>query len=160
MSDRIALMEAGRILQLGTPAELYERPASLTVARFIGTPTINLLPAEIDATGRVTLQGMETGIIAPAQAAGAATLGLRPEDLRIARTGIRAQVERAEHHGADRYVTLRPEGQPDLRLTLRQSISDEIGTGTVTLGFSGARAHLFGADGARLDCRFAERVSA
>ncbi len=46
MSDRIALMSEGRIEQLGTPDELYGQPATLTVARFIGTPSINLLPVE------------------------------------------------------------------------------------------------------------------
>ena len=48
MSDRVAMMDAGRILQLGTPSELYARPANLKVAQFIGSPAINLLPGEVD----------------------------------------------------------------------------------------------------------------
>ncbi|MGG2475090.1 ABC transporter ATP-binding protein, partial [Rhizobium sp. BR5] len=61
MSDRIALMSEGRIEQLGTPDELYRKPATLTVARFIGTPSINLLPVEIDAEGKVTAFGRDLG---------------------------------------------------------------------------------------------------
>jgi len=62
MSDRIALMEGGRILQLGTPAELYERPDSLAVARFIGTPAINTVPATIDGGGQVGVFGYRLGV--------------------------------------------------------------------------------------------------
>ena len=47
MSDRISMMDSGRILQLGTPAELYEHPQNVKVASFIGSPAINLLPARV-----------------------------------------------------------------------------------------------------------------
>ena len=47
MSDRVAVMQEGRILQLGTPSEIYTRPANLEVARFVGSPRINLIPGEV-----------------------------------------------------------------------------------------------------------------
>src|SRR5690349_22256602 len=53
MSDRVAMMDNGRILQLGRPDDLYARPANIKVAQFIGTPAINLLPARSSANGSV-----------------------------------------------------------------------------------------------------------
>ena len=153
MSDRVALMEAGRILQLGTPAELYERPRSLAVARFIGTPAINLIPVEI-AAGRAVAFGRDLGLKVQQGANGPATLGIRPEDLCVVSgAGFPARVVRSEHHGADRYVTLDLAGEGSLSLILRQR-ADEAplpgADGLVALGFSAERAHLFGADGERL----------
>jgi len=162
MSDRIALMEGGRILQVGTPAELYERPASLAVASFIGTPAINLLPAEINAAGQVHAFGRALGLVARSGPDGSATLGLRPEDLHIARDGIAARILRAEMHGADRYLTLQVEASTPTTLTLRQATGADAGIdadGRVTLGFTASRAHLFSANGARLDHSAQERVA-
>ncbi|MDQ0511558.1 ABC transporter ATP-binding protein [Ancylobacter amanitiformis] len=163
MSDRVALMEAGRILQLGTPAELYERPASLSVARFIGTPAMNLLPVEIDGAGRISGLGRDLGLEAPQGKRGPATLGLRPEDLRFVANGSPARILRTEHHGADRYVTLEILDRSAPTLTLRQRADEEPipgADGTVALGFHAGRAHLFGADGARLVLRARRQVAA
>jgi multiple sugar transport system ATP-binding protein len=51
MSDRVAMMDSGQILQLGTPSELYGRPANVKVAQFIGSPAINLLPGSVGSNG-------------------------------------------------------------------------------------------------------------
>ena len=161
MSDRIALMDAGEIAQLGTPSELYERPANLTVARFIGTPQMNLLPVEIAPGGTVMLFGRPTAL-AVRSAPGPATLGLRPEDLRLARTGWPAKVLRIEPHGADRYLTLELPGTGAGRLVLRQYAGAEVipGDGQVHVDFAPARAHLFGADERRREvAQRAEQVA-
>ena len=71
MADRIVVMDRGRIAQVGTPLDLYHRPANLFVAGFIGTPAMNLLPA-----------GLVGG-----QAPGVVTVGIRPEHLRLADAG-------------------------------------------------------------------------
>ena len=163
MSDRIALMEAGRILQLGTPMELYERPASLAVARFIGSPSINLLPVEIDAHGKIAAFGRDLGLVTAPAHRGSALLGLRPEDLRITRKGISARVLRREMHGADRYLTLEIDGEALAPITLRQTAGSEHQIDAderVMLGFDQTRAHLFAADGARLDYTVREPVPA
>jgi multiple sugar transport system ATP-binding protein len=57
MSDRVAMMDNGTILQLGRPSDLYARPVNLKVAQFIGTPAINLLPATAGSDGMVELFG-------------------------------------------------------------------------------------------------------
>ena len=163
MSDRIALMVGGRIEQLGTPAELYERPATLAVARFIGTPTINLLPVEIASSGRLSAFGAEIGLAASPQTAGPATLGLRAEDLALARTGMRARILRSELHGADRYLTLALDADDGLRLTLRQGADApaEAGAdGLVRVAFRANRAHLFDGAGRRIACNALEKVPA
>jgi ABC-type sugar transport system ATPase subunit len=84
LADRIVCLDAGRIAQAGTPGDLYERPATLFVASFIGSPQINLLPAE--AAGRVLRladgQSLTLPESAPAFAAPRKVVaGLRPEDL-------------------------------------------------------------------------------
>jgi multiple sugar transport system ATP-binding protein len=85
MGDRIAILEAGRLQQVGAPLEVYERPANAFVAGFIGTPPMNLLDARVSEDG-ARLRGDGFDLPVPAAhrgvAAGAAVvLGIRPEDL-------------------------------------------------------------------------------
>lgn len=154
MSNRIALMSEGRIEQLGTPSDLYQRPASLTVARFIGSPAINLIPVEIAANGSVSAYGKPLGIGASGSRAGqVATLGVRAEDLAPAATGLKVQIERIEMHGADRFVHTSLLDDSSHRITLRLGASDPLPSGddgVFTLAVKADRAHLFSADGQRL----------
>ena len=90
MGHRIAVLNAGRLQQLGTPIELYEQPANLFVAQFIGSPPMNLLPVEVISPDQVLLAGKR--VAADPALAGLVegcigqqlTLGLRPERLRLA----------------------------------------------------------------------------
>ena len=91
LADRIVVLSAGNIEQVGAPLELYERPANLFVAKFIGSPAMNIIPATITATGSqttVTLTGgmsVTLDIATDASEKGKqASFGVRPEDLRIA----------------------------------------------------------------------------
>ena len=91
LADRIVVLSAGRIEQVGPPLELYERPANLFVAKFIGSPAMNIIPATVADAGAsttVTLTGGKSvtlDIATPAAAKGAkASFGVRPEDLRLA----------------------------------------------------------------------------
>ncbi|WP_242220370.1 ABC transporter ATP-binding protein [Shinella zoogloeoides] len=90
LADRIVVLSAGHIEQVGPPLELYERPANLFVARFIGSPAMNIIPAKITAAGETTaleLTGGRTcgvGIATAASEIGkTASFGVRPEDLEI-----------------------------------------------------------------------------
>jgi sn-glycerol 3-phosphate transport system ATP-binding protein len=106
MADRVILLSAGRIEQNGTPVELYETPANIFVARFIGTPPMNLLPLAAGAGGAV-IAGTLGPAVAPAELSGA-TLGVRPEHVALGReTGVEAQVETLEYLGADSLITCR-----------------------------------------------------
>ena len=87
LADRIVVLNAGRVEQVGPPLELYRRPASLFVARFIGSPTMNTISASLVTHGdkaavrlkdRTIMLGTEA---VPELRAGVATVGIRPEDL-------------------------------------------------------------------------------
>ena len=96
MADRIGVMSEGALMQLGTPREVYEQPKSAYVAGRLGTPSINLVPAELMADQSP-----------PAQAR---TVGLRTEHIRISPTdgpGPRARVHWVEHLGDQNHVHLR-----------------------------------------------------
>jgi multiple sugar transport system ATP-binding protein len=154
MADRIAVMQAGEILQLGTPEAVYRDPADLRVATFIGSPRINLLPATVGEDGVVRLEGAATPLASPAR--GAATLAVRPEDWRIASPGLAARVAHVEFLGDHELLHLDAAGtglvmraEPDLRVAAGELLS---------LAFDPARALLFGTDGRRLP--LAQRASA
>ncbi|MGH3166129.1 MAG: ABC transporter ATP-binding protein [Trebonia sp.] len=91
MGDRIAVLDDGVLQQYGTPGELYTRPASLFVARFIGSPEMNLYEAAVDPSGalvlgsqRLMLDAVPAGVSAAAQPGGTVVVGIRPEDLTLA----------------------------------------------------------------------------
>ncbi len=97
MADRIICMREGRIEQVGSPNELYHRPASLFVAGFIGSPPINLIPGEVrDGALRVGDTALPlTG------AKGGVTLGLRPEHLAFGETGMAGRIAQTEPMGRE-----------------------------------------------------------
>jgi sn-glycerol 3-phosphate transport system ATP-binding protein len=106
MADRVILLNAGRIEQNGTPADLYEAPANVFVARFIGTPPMNLLSLE-SGTGGAVIGGTSGPAVASADRA-AGMLGVRPEHITLDRdTGVDARVEGVEYLGADSLLTCR-----------------------------------------------------
>ncbi len=82
MSDRVAVMMHGELHQVAPPQQIYHDPASLAVAEFIGSPKINLLPAQLRADGRVEALGQAVPLAIAGQP-GPVTLGLRPETLEL-----------------------------------------------------------------------------
>ena len=108
MGDRIAVLKDGDLQQVGTPRDLYEAPANVFVAGFIGSPAMNLFPAEI-VSGGVQF-GTDVAKV-PADVTKAATdknvtVGVRPEDLDISSNGkgIKVVIEVVEELGADGYL--------------------------------------------------------
>jgi len=95
LADRIVVMNAGQVAQVGTPAELYDRPRSLFVAGFIGSPAMNFLRGRLrpGAAGAPVAFEADDGTVLPMGDASAApagrevTLGVRPEHLALAQTG-------------------------------------------------------------------------
>ena len=108
LADRIVVLEFGKIAQVGTPKELYLKPANLFVAQFIGSPRMNVMPASS----------------VPSWGAGAAQVGVRPEHLTIGDGPLSGKVDVIEYLGAESYVivdcgdagsvTLRVAGESDL----------------------------------------------
>ncbi|MFI0395524.1 ABC transporter ATP-binding protein [Paracoccus jiaweipingae] len=92
LADRIVVLAHGGIAQVGAPLDLYRDPRTEFVARFIGSPAMNLLPAQIATTGAATVVTLGSGLGATVPVPSTPTdrgldvnLGIRPEDLRIAR---------------------------------------------------------------------------
>ena len=97
MADRIGVLDHGRLVQVGAPRQVYERPANIYAARRLGSPQINLLPA-----GSLGLTNLPPGT---------ETVGVRPEDIRIGHAGGRpARVSAIEHLGVETIVLLEIDG--------------------------------------------------
>ncbi len=112
-ADKVVVMYDGQIVQIGTPAELFERPSHTFVGYFIGSPGMNLLPAQIDGS-RVSL-GTDTIALdySPKVAAGAKTeLGIRPEFIRLGREGMHVRVNKVEDIGRQKIVRAEFAGRP------------------------------------------------
>ena len=125
MADRIAILRDGRLLQCGTPEDVYQRPADRFVANFIGT--MNFIAGQIDGTARFTAPGID--LPAPGVAPGRAVLAIRPEDVALAGpgTGIPARLRDIAYHGLDRvlHVTLSASDTPvQLRIPATQAAPD------------------------------------
>lgn len=125
LGDRIALLDRGRLLQCGTPREIYERPVHRDVAAFVGSPPMNLLASKLWQTESGPMMGIASGkewsipnAAAPSRwpESGLVFLGLRPEDITVARDSADAAwpyhlvadawVARVEFNGADVLATL------------------------------------------------------
>ena len=148
IADRMAIFMEGRIVQVGTPHEVFARPASVAVAAFVGTPPMNLLPARARAGGLTV--GDVPVELAHALAPGTElTLGVRPSDLRLAPAGIPARVDFVEDFGDSAIVNLDCAGR---RVKLRAGEAPALAEGaTVHLAFAPGAAHLFdAASGTRL----------
>jgi multiple sugar transport system ATP-binding protein len=159
MSDRVAMMEAGHILQLGTPDELYGRPASIQVAQFIGSPTINLLPARTGRDGIVELSGKPLPIRSGLPEGSAVTLGIRPEALQPAaaarqasRPAVAARLRRSEHLGSEKILHFDVPDMPGVVVTSRVTAAVRDGElDTTELTFEPGACHLFDSAGKRID---------
>ncbi|MBN8892141.1 MAG: glycerol-3-phosphate ABC transporter ATP-binding protein [Acetobacteraceae bacterium SCN 69-10] len=150
MSDRVALMQAGRILQIGKPRTMYDDPASLAVAQFLGSPRINTLPGTVDE-GRVVVEGLRLPVHPAAADGTGVTVGLRPETLRLTPAGpLFAAVEHLESLGADSLLHTRCGATP-LVARVPAAAADGLRPGeAVRFEADWPAALLFTAEGARL----------
>jgi multiple sugar transport system ATP-binding protein len=108
MADKIVVLNSGDIEQYGSPLELYERPANLFVAGFIGSPAMNLIAAKpIDGGARIGGYEVPIDRSAAGKATGDITVGVRPESWRIVgpdENGLPIKITMVEELGADAYV--------------------------------------------------------
>ncbi|WP_368643132.1 ABC transporter ATP-binding protein [Castellaniella ginsengisoli] len=111
-ADQVLVMARGRVVQQGTPEDLFERPRHTFVGHFIGSPGMNLLPVEGRADGGLWLDGLSLG--RPASAAlpaGPLTLGIRPEYLSLSSEGgagsVPATVTHVRHVGTSQLLSAR-----------------------------------------------------
>ncbi len=133
MADKIVVLNAGNVAQVGSPLELYNNPDNVFVAGFIGSPRMNLLDGEL------------------AQKRNAATIGIRPEHLRLSKDqgDWRGTVNVAEHLGSDTFLHV----NMDNGTVITARADGEFGVhhgDTVFMTPDPARIHRFGADGLAL----------
>ena len=161
MATRLAVMDQGAILQLGTPTEVYERPASIVVAQFIGSPGINLVPALVGAGGRVELTGRALPVRLPVAPGSAVTIGLRAESLRMHRENgdceIACHFKRRENLGSESILHYSAEAGGTAQILCKVGHEDVAtleslcaGEAT-TLYFAPASCHFFDAKGLRVE---------
>ena len=152
MADRVILMRAGTIEQNGTPAELYQQPASLFVARFVGGAPMNLLTLDDGPEGAV-LAGSGAHVVLPQTGGRGRVLGLRPEDV-VVETGelpgrLHGRVTALEYLGADALVTCQVAERP-IVARCRGALAPAIGA-EISLAWNASAAHVFdAADGRRV----------
>ncbi|MCY7389481.1 MAG: sn-glycerol-3-phosphate import ATP-binding protein UgpC [Burkholderiales bacterium] len=108
LAQRMIVMNAGRAEQIGAPMEVYDNPASMFVAGFIGSPAMNFLPGKVKGSVLELADGVSVpisvGIIEKVKDGDAITLGVRPEHFAVTDAGMPFRVENAEALGADYLV--------------------------------------------------------
>ncbi|WP_201832308.1 ABC transporter ATP-binding protein [Microvirga zambiensis] len=161
LADRIVVLNGGRIEQVGTPLELYHRPANLFVAGFIGSPQMNFIECRVAGTGpdEVLVDLPSGGTLAvPALPDGirpgdSVTLGVRPDHVRIGPEGtLTGRVELVEELGENHLLYVDVGG--GRRLTIREpgDARHMVGS-TVTLDLARESCHLFRSSGEVLPSR-------
>ncbi|SMX25781.1 ABC transporter ATP-binding protein [Boseongicola aestuarii] len=146
LADKIVVLDFGKIAQVGTPRELYERPGNLFVAQFIGSPKMNVIPCRTSGHS-YSLEGGRDGDYRGDR--DALHLGIRPEHVEIAEAGegaLDGTIDVVEYLGADCFVILDcgPMGQ----MTVRVSGETQLKSGErVGLVFPRERLHFFDKEG-------------
>lgn len=139
MADRVVLLNGGRVEQIATPFEIYQRPGTLFAAQFIGSARMNILELE---QGRIA--GSSVAVTPPA---GAVRLGLRPEDI-VLGSGPSFVVEKTEFTGADLLLHARVGSQ---MLAVRAQGKHALAVqGEVQLSWNPANLHWFDEHGRRI----------
>lgn len=117
ISDRIAVMFGGRIAQFDAPSAIYRAPATLDVARFVGSPTINCLKARIETPIRVRAGDITVAAALPCPVASEVTMAVRPEHISVrpaSAGGSAWTIQRFEDHGNDGLIHLENAGRQPL----------------------------------------------
>lgn len=149
LADRIVVLDYGKIAQVGSPRELYERPENLFVAQFIGSPKMNLMPC-VTESGSYRLEGGRGGAFAGGHPA--TQVGIRPEHIRLGAPGegqCDAVVDLIEYLGADSYLVVDAGSLGKLTIRLVGDNPHPVGE-TLGLIFDPAHLHFFDQDGQRV----------
>jgi multiple sugar transport system ATP-binding protein len=160
LADRIVVLNAGRVEQVGSPLDVYERPGNLFVAGFIGSPKMNFLKTSVESIGpgavSIRLPGGGTLAIpvrggTPAGLASGAsvTLGVRPQDVVVPEQGhavFTGRVRVVERLGSESYIYLACGEEQTVVARREPSASTAVGE-ALSVGLIADRCHLFGPDG-------------
>lgn len=144
MGDKVGILNAGRIVQVGTPQQIYNQPRDVFVASFVGSPAMNLIEGEL-RDGRVSVFSGKLAVPYSAPKANGArkvTLGIRSEDVRVGpQEATQARVHDVENHGVEKIVTLRVDDQlfkATIPATVAVNVENEI-----RFGWNPGKLHCF-----------------
>ena len=152
MADKIVVMHDGLVEQIGTPLDLYDHPANLFVAGFIGSPAMNFIKGKVENGAFVTPDGIRLPLSSGLGSTAEATYGIRPEHIRIADGGIPVKVDVVEPTGSEIMVVGKIGGQ-EISCLFRDRLSIKPGD-TIHVAIDPATSHLFDtASGARVGSR-------
>jgi len=142
MADKIVVMQGGRIEQVGAPLELYDRPANVFVASFIGSPAMNMIDGRI-VGGMAEVAGARLALPASTKASEGQDIvfGIRPEYFRPADQGLSGKIAVVEPTGSETHVVARIGGK-DLTAVFRDRVSYRPGD-SITLAPDAGAAHIF-----------------
>jgi multiple sugar transport system ATP-binding protein len=155
LGDRIVIMRDGFVQQIGTPQEVFNHPANLFVAGFIGMPVMNFFDAELqEEAGKyfVSLGGIRVELSAEKEArlkakgvkSQSVTLGVRPEHTDVADTGILGRVDVAEMMGSSVHLHITAEGRDVIIIVPTVDLEGSFNMGdSVHFTFNGKVAHVF-----------------
>ena len=154
LADTLIVMNGGRVEQVGSPSQIYRKPASVFVAGFMGSPAMNLLPAMVDANGSIFLKAVAADPIGRTHLLGGRelTIGIRPENVILSTTpgeGVAASVDIVEELGGSRVVYCSLEGH-EIAVVLPSNYED-FEDAKVWLSFPSEALHLFNQTGERLE---------
>ncbi|MGC3940094.1 ABC transporter ATP-binding protein [Roseobacter sp. EG26] len=152
LADRIVVLNGGDIQQVGSPLELYERPANKFVAQFIGSPTMNVLPVTGGDHGVTVADGTTIALPHLPDTRQAVELGMRPEHLDVVQAGAGEVVGVAdvvEHLGSDTNIYANIDGLGSLMIRKHGNIPIRSGD-RLGLRFQTENAHIFAEDGTAL----------
>jgi multiple sugar transport system ATP-binding protein len=159
LADRIVVLGPTGVQQVGAPMALYERPANVFVAGFIGMPKMNLVDGAIDAHGRLALGGVPLDWRHPPARGSAVTVGVRPEHLVPDAAGpIHGVVALVERLGAESHVHLDVAGLSRPLVAAIRDAPPLPGSPWAVAPAHGA-LHVFGPNGARIDNKLINSVT-
>ncbi|MEO6299604.1 MAG: TOBE domain-containing protein, partial [Paracoccaceae bacterium] len=144
MADRIVVMRDGRISQVGAPLELYDAPANVFVAGFIGSPSMNLIKGTVGTSGTFEGEGLSLPLPSNLAPGRKVTYGVRPEHLILTATGLAATVVVVEPTGSEIHLVLRA-GDQELTAVIRERQVFQPGQ-TLYVTPSAGMVHLFDTD--------------
>ena len=149
MADRIVVLRAGRIEQVGRPLDLYNHPANRFVAGFLGAPQMNFLDGRLDGRTLTLASGLERAVPVAEPAHMPVTLGVRPEAIGVSLDGrgdLAAEVRNFEQLGSVTYIYTALANGETLTVQLPQQIPLRRGQ-TIGVSFATASFHIFGGAG-------------
>ncbi|BBK37168.1 ABC transporter [Allostella sp. ATCC 35155] len=156
MSDQVVVMMEGRLLQVAPPSVIYEDPEDIRVARFVGSPRINILPGRVTGRGGIDVLGVEVPFASNLAAGSAVQVGIRPAATGASRqageSGLAGTLAYRENLGSDLFLHVAVPGV-DQAVVIREEPT-EIGRfpigGTVTVRLADARIIVFDPAGRRI----------